>query len=188
MIRTFMAAKPGRSWEELPDKVAMQLNDTHPSIGVAELMRLLMDEYHLGWTLAWNIVCKVFAYTNHTVLPEALEKWPVSLMKNLLPRISGSAPSCPTLCLIGLCAVERAGWDTLFSAGHCVILISIVALLQRSSSRSIAAGSTRSSRCDATHPPCLRPIHHSGPPFTVKLKPLSRWNIRHTYARHNAWN
>jgi len=88
MIRTFMAAKPGRSWEELPDKVAMQLNDTHPSIGVAELMRLLMDEYHLGWTLAWSIVCKVFAYTNHTVLPEALEKWSLSLMSTLLPRIS----------------------------------------------------------------------------------------------------
>jgi len=88
VLQTFVAAKPGRSWEELPEKVAIQLNDTHPSIGVAELMRLLMDNFKLGWTLAWSIVCKVFAYTNHTVLPEALEKWPVTLMQNLLPRIT----------------------------------------------------------------------------------------------------
>jgi starch phosphorylase len=88
MIKNFQAAKPGRSWEELPDKVAMQLNDTHPSIGVAELMRLLMDEHGIGWSLAWKLVCKVFAYTNHTVLPEALEKWSVDLMQNLLPRVS----------------------------------------------------------------------------------------------------
>lgn len=88
MINNFMTAKPGRKWEELPDKVAMQLNDTHPSIAVAELMRLLMDTYQLGWSLAWGIVVKVFAYTNHTVLPEALEKWSVSLMHSLLPRVS----------------------------------------------------------------------------------------------------
>jgi len=88
MINNFMTAKPGRQWEELPDKVAMQLNDTHPSIAVAELMRLLMDTYQLGWSLAWGIVIKVFAYTNHTVLPEALEKWSVGLMQSLLPRVS----------------------------------------------------------------------------------------------------
>eukprot|EP00281_Chroomonas_sp_CCMP1168_P020312 CAMPEP_0206226596 /NCGR_PEP_ID=MMETSP0047_2-20121206/8180_1 /ASSEMBLY_ACC=CAM_ASM_000192 /TAXON_ID=195065 /ORGANISM="Chroomonas mesostigmatica_cf, Strain CCMP1168" /LENGTH=893 /DNA_ID=CAMNT_0053649703 /DNA_START=88 /DNA_END=2769 /DNA_ORIENTATION=+ len=87
MIHTFMTAKPGRSFDELPQKVAVQLNDTHPSIGVAELMRLLIDVHHMGWTAAWAIVCKVFAYTNHTVLPEALEKWPVALMQSLLPRI-----------------------------------------------------------------------------------------------------
>eukprot|EP00284_Hemiselmis_tepida_P013683 CAMPEP_0174937548 /NCGR_PEP_ID=MMETSP1355-20121228/60771_1 /TAXON_ID=464990 /ORGANISM="Hemiselmis tepida, Strain CCMP443" /LENGTH=842 /DNA_ID=CAMNT_0016184403 /DNA_START=3 /DNA_END=2531 /DNA_ORIENTATION=- len=87
MIKTFLTAKPGRSMEELPSKVAVQLNDTHPSIGVAELMRLLIDCHGLGWSAAWAIVQKVFAYTNHTVLPEALEKWPVALMQSLLPRI-----------------------------------------------------------------------------------------------------
>jgi len=87
VIKTFLEAKPGRKWDELPEKVAVQLNDTHPSIGVAELMRLLIDVHGVGWTLAWSIVTKVFAYTNHTVLPEALEKWPVALMQTLLPRI-----------------------------------------------------------------------------------------------------
>eukprot|EP00850_Spirogloea_muscicola_P022180 SM000281S10748 [mRNA] locus=s281:23326:29383:+ [translate_table: standard] len=74
----------------LPEKassaVALQLNDTHPTIGVAELMRLLMDEEGLGWTKSWAIVQKVFAFTNHTVPPEALEKWPVSLVETILPR------------------------------------------------------------------------------------------------------
>jgi glucan phosphorylase len=66
--------------------VTLQLNDTHPTIGVAELMRLLMDDEGLGWTKSWAIMTRVFAFTNHTVLPEALEKWPVSLMERLLPR------------------------------------------------------------------------------------------------------
>ncbi|GAQ82635.1 glycogen phosphorylase [Klebsormidium nitens] len=72
--------------EKLPEKVTLQLNDTHPTIGVAELMRILMDDEGLGWTKSWAIVTSVFAFTNHTVLPEALEKWPVSLMERLLPR------------------------------------------------------------------------------------------------------
>ncbi|GBG89525.1 hypothetical protein CBR_g49315 [Chara braunii] len=71
---------------KLPEKVSLQLNDTHPTIGVAELMRLLMDQEGLGWTKSWDVVTKVFSFTNHTVLPEALEKWPVSLMERLLPR------------------------------------------------------------------------------------------------------
>lgn len=73
-------------WDELPNKAAFQLNDTHPTIAVPELMRILMDENKLGWTKSWDLTCKVFAFTNHTVLPEALEKWPVNLFEKLLPR------------------------------------------------------------------------------------------------------
>ncbi|WIA33199.1 hypothetical protein OEZ86_006345 [Tetradesmus obliquus] len=85
VIRRYKESHPG-NWDLLPERVAFQLNDTHPTIAVPELMRILMDENKLGWTLSWQICCKVFAFTNHTVLPEALEKWPVSLMEKLLPR------------------------------------------------------------------------------------------------------
>jgi glycogen phosphorylase len=73
-------------WHALPDKVAIQLNDTHPSLAVAELMRILLDQAHLGWDDAWDLTNRTLAYTNHTLLPEALEKWPVRLFEMLLPR------------------------------------------------------------------------------------------------------
>jgi starch phosphorylase len=74
-------------WSKLPEKVAMQLNDTHPSMAVPELMRILLDEAHLGWEQAWDITQKALAYTNHTLLPEALEKWPVAWFEMLKPRL-----------------------------------------------------------------------------------------------------
>ncbi len=76
----------GVTAEQLPDRVAVQLNDTHPSIAVAELMRLLVDERDFGWDDAWRITVATFAYTNHTLLPEALETWPLEMFARFLPR------------------------------------------------------------------------------------------------------
>lgn len=76
----------GNGFEDFSEKVAIQLNDTHPSIGIPELMRILIDEERIDWNTAWEIAKKTFAYTNHTVLPEAVEKWDVEIMGQLLPR------------------------------------------------------------------------------------------------------
>ena len=84
LVRRFR--RTNQDWGQLPDKVAIQLNDTHPSLAVPELMRILLDEAHLGWDQAWELTRKVLAYTNHTLLPEALEKWPVAWFRDFLPR------------------------------------------------------------------------------------------------------
>jgi len=85
LLREFVK-RPGYKWSELPEKVAVQMNDTHPTITVAEMMRLLVDVKHVPWEEAWGLVRRCCNYTNHTVMPEALEKWPVEMMERLLPR------------------------------------------------------------------------------------------------------
>ena len=84
LVRRFRAA--GNDWPALADKAAIQLNDTHPTMAVPELMRLLLDEAKLGWEEAWSLTQRTLAYTNHTLLPEALEQWPVEWFEVLLPR------------------------------------------------------------------------------------------------------
>jgi len=76
----------GKRLDTFHEKYAVQLNDTHPSVAVAELMRLLVDEHEMDWEKAWDVTRRTFAYTNHTLLPEALEKWPLSLFRSVLPR------------------------------------------------------------------------------------------------------
>jgi len=84
LVRRFR--RTNADWSALPEKVAIQLNDTHPSLAVPELMRILLDEAHLGWDEAWTLTQRTLAYTNHTLLPEALEKWPVAWFEVILPR------------------------------------------------------------------------------------------------------
>ncbi|HTH17911.1 MAG TPA: glycogen/starch/alpha-glucan phosphorylase, partial [Magnetospirillum sp.] len=78
--------KAHSDWDKLPDKVAMQLNDTHPALVVAELQRVLVDEHQIEWCRAWDLTRRCCAYTNHTLLPEALETWPVEMFERILPR------------------------------------------------------------------------------------------------------
>ncbi len=84
LVRRFR--RSNKDWNALPDKVAIQLNDTHPTMAVPELMRILLDEAHLGWDQAWDLTRRTLAYTNHTLLPEALEKWPLEWFEMMLPR------------------------------------------------------------------------------------------------------
>ena len=84
LVRRFR--RSNADWSTLPDRAAIQLNDTHPTMAVPELMRILLDEANLGWDAAWDLTRKTLAYTNHTLLPEALEKWPLAWFEALLPR------------------------------------------------------------------------------------------------------
>jgi glycogen phosphorylase len=84
LIRRFR--RGNSDWSALPEKAAIQLNDTHPALAVPELMRILLDDAHLGWDEAWDLTQRTLAYTNHTLLPEALEKWPLEWFETLLPR------------------------------------------------------------------------------------------------------
>ena len=84
LLRRFRAA--GNPWSTLPDKVSIQLNETHPALAIPEMMRLLVDRERIDWDEAWRLTCACMGYTNHTILPEALERWSVPLMERLLPR------------------------------------------------------------------------------------------------------
>jgi starch phosphorylase len=84
LVRRFQ--RVNTDWNVLPEKIAIQLNDTHPTLAVPELMRILLDERHLGWDTAWDLTQRSLGYTNHTLLPEALEKWPLEWFETLMPR------------------------------------------------------------------------------------------------------
>ena len=86
ILRRFVDDNGSADWSKLPDKAFIHLNETHPALVIPELMRVLVDEEGVQWDQAWDITCRTTGYTNHTILPEALEKWPVAMMERLLPR------------------------------------------------------------------------------------------------------
>lgn len=110
-------AKHGSDWALLPEKAVFQLNDTHPTIGVAELMRLLVDQEGLDWSTAKDYTTRCIAFTNHTVMPEALERWPVKVMAELLPRHVEIIKQLD----VDWCARARAFWAVLRVLGFCVV-------------------------------------------------------------------
>lgn len=87
IIRRYKKGYGTNEWEKFPERVSIHINDTHPTMCIPELMRILMDEEGLGWDMAYDITTKTITYTNHTVMPEALEKWPIALMQKEVPRI-----------------------------------------------------------------------------------------------------
>uniref|UniRef100_A0A4W5PH11 Alpha-1,4 glucan phosphorylase n=1 Tax=Hucho hucho TaxID=62062 RepID=A0A4W5PH11_9TELE len=112
---------------ELPNKVAIQLNDTHPAMAIPELMRVLLDEEKLGWDKAWDVCVRTCAYTNHTVLPEALERWPIDLFHHLLPRhleiifeINRRFMETTTACAL-MSLIEEGGCKKVNMAHLCIV-------------------------------------------------------------------
>ncbi len=100
----------GYDWHNLPEKAVIHINDTHPTLAIPELMRLLIDDKGLGWDEAWDITRRTFAYTNHTVLSEALEKWPLDMFKRILPRISMIVEEINRRLMINLQEVYPDDW------------------------------------------------------------------------------
>jgi glycogen phosphorylase len=106
LVRRFQ--RHNSDWEKFPEKAAIQLNDTHPSMSVPELMRILLDDAHLGWDQAWDLTKKTLGYTNHTLLPEALEKWPVAWFETLFPRHWSSSTRLTVGCSMKFGFASRA--------------------------------------------------------------------------------
>ena len=107
--------------KNLPDKVAIHINDTHPALCVPELMRLLVDEYEFGWDEAWDIACRTLSYTNHTVMQEALERWSVELFREQLPRVYGITEEINRRLLLRLHAAypnDPGRWDYMAVIAH----------------------------------------------------------------------
>lgn len=148
IVRRHFAA--GNDWQSLPDKVAVQLNDTHPAVAILELMRLLVDESDIAWEQAWDITQRTFAYTNHTLLPEALETWSVGLFGKVLPRHLQIAEEINHLFLTKVVEVrwpddvDKKRELSLFEEnGHRSLRMAHLSVLGSSSTNGVAAMHTR---------------------------------------------